>query len=152
MHTENHITIRGSIGRIYELAAEVTRWPEILPHYRWVKLLDKEGRKRTVEMAATRDGIPVKWMAIQTLVPEENRILFRHIEGPTTGMDVEWTLVQRGDEVDVTIRHDFESGIPVIGALVSRYVVGQFFVHNIAGKTLGRIKRIVESEAGTDES
>jgi len=148
MHTENHITIRGPIDRIFELAVEVTRWPEILPHYRWVKLIEKEGRKRTVEMAAHRDGIPVRWMAVQTIIPEEHRIMFRHIEGPTTGMDVEWTLIKRGEEVDVTIRHDFESGIPVIGPLVSNYIVGKFFVHNIAGKTLGRIKEIVESEGG----
>jgi len=148
MHTENHITIRGNIDRIYELAVEVTRWPEILPHYRWVKLIEKEGRKRTVEMAATRDGIPVKWMAVQTIIPEEHRILFRHIEGPTTGMDVEWTLVRRGDEVDVTIKHDFSSDIPLVGPIYDGFIVGKLFVHNIAGKTLGRIKEIVESEGG----
>jgi hypothetical protein len=54
--------------------------------------------------------------------------------------------------VDVTIKHDFESDIPVIGPMLAKHVVGDFFVHNIAGKTLGRIKEIVEAEAGANEN
>src|SRR6266540_2123967 len=90
--TENSITIKGEAGRIFDLAADVLSWPEILPHYRWVKLIGQEGRKRVVEMAAHRDGIPVKWTSIQEPIPEERRILFKHIKGPTTGMEVEWGM------------------------------------------------------------
>jgi len=145
MHTENHITIQGPIDRVFELAAEVTRWPEILPHYRWVKLISQDGRRRVVEMAAHRDGIPVKWVSIQEPIPTEKRILFRHIGGPTRGMDVEWTMRDNDGLVHVTINHEFKPVWPVIGPL-AEYIIGRFFVHNIAGKTLARIKQIVEEE------
>ena len=149
MQTENHIDIRGPIDRVYELAAEVLRWPEILPHYRWVRLIAKDGRRRTVEMAAHRDGIPVKWTAVQELVPEERRILFTHIGGPTRGMAVEWTMEERpGGVVHVRIWHGFTHPWPIVGPFIGEYIVGRFFVHNIAGKTLATIKKIVEGEKG----
>ncbi len=147
MQTENFIDIHGPIERVYELAAEVTRWPEILPHYRCVKLIRKDGRRRVVEMAAHRDGIPVRWTAVQELVPEERRILFTHIKGPTKGMEVEWTMMETpGGAVHVKIWHGFEPPWPLVGPFIAKYIVGWFFVHNIAGKTLATIKRIVEQK------
>lgn len=148
MNTENRIEIHGRADRVFELAAEVTRWPDILPHYRYVRQLNKDGRRRTVEMAAHRDGIPVRWTAVQTLIPEEKRILFRHIKGPTTGMDVEWVIEQApGGITKVRISHEFTHPWPVVGSFIGKYIVGWFFVHNIAGKTLATIKNIVEKEA-----
>jgi ribosome-associated toxin RatA of RatAB toxin-antitoxin module len=153
MRTVNHITICGDIGRVFELASDVTRWPELLPHYRFVRLISSEGRRRIVEMAAHRDGIPVKWTSVQEPIPEERRILFTHIKGPTKGMEVEWLLEQEqvGDLslVRVSITHEFNPPWgPVFGKLIAKHVVGGFFVENIAGKTLRRIKEIVEQEAG----
>ena len=52
MHTENEIFIRADMAEIYQLAAPVERWPEILPHYRWVRVLADNGDRRLVEMAA----------------------------------------------------------------------------------------------------
>ena len=151
MRTVNDIVIDGPANRVFELAAEVTRWPEILPHYRWVKLISQDGRKRIVEMAAHRDGIPVKWTSIQEPIPEERRILFTHIKGPTRGMEVEWTMKEEdgphGHAVHVRITHEFNPPWPLIGPFIARHVVGRFFIHNIANKTLGRIKRIVEGES-----
>jgi ribosome-associated toxin RatA of RatAB toxin-antitoxin module len=142
--------IHGDIGRVFELASDVTRWPELLPHYRFVRLISSEGRRRVVEMAAHRDGIPVKWTSIQEPIPEERRILFTHIKGPTKGMEVEWLLKQErvGDVllVHVSILHEFNPPWPVVGEFIARHVVGGFFVENIAGKTLRRIKEIVEQE------
>lgn len=149
MLTENSIRINGEAARVFELAADVLRWPQILPHYRWVKLISQEGRRRVVEMAAQRDGIPVKWTSVQEPIPEERRILFTHVKGPTTGMEVEWSMreemVQGAPLVLVTIRHLFVPPWPIVGGVLAKHVVGRFFVHNIAGKTLARIKWLVES-------
>jgi ribosome-associated toxin RatA of RatAB toxin-antitoxin module len=153
MRTVSHIAIHGDIERVFELAADVTRWPELLPHYRWVKLISSDGRRRVVEMAAHRDGIPVKWTSIQEPIPDEKRILFTHIKGPTTGMKVEWLFKQEQigecNLVQVSITHEFDPKWgPVIGKFIAKHVVGGFFIENIAGKTLRRIKELVEQKAG----
>jgi ribosome-associated toxin RatA of RatAB toxin-antitoxin module len=148
MYTENRITINGPAAKVYELAEDVMRWPEILPHYRWVKLIRQEGDFRVVEMAARRDFIPVKWTSIQEPRPEQRCIIFRHLGGPTKGMYVEWDIWQEdtvsGPVTQVKIWHEFSPDWPVIGPFASKYIVGDFFVHYIAGKTLACIKRAVE--------
>ena len=148
MFTENNIIINGSARRVFELASDVLMWPVHLPHYRWVKLVKDDGGSKVVEMAAHRDGIPVKWTSILEPIPYENKIIFRHIKGPTKGMYVEWNIRENGEGwVDVRITHEFKHPLPVIGPFIARYIIGKFFVHNIAGKTLRRIKQIVETEA-----
>jgi len=152
LHTRNEIFIRAEAAEVYGLAAPVERWPEILPHYRWVRVLEDDGEgRRLVEMAALRNFIPVRWRAEQLLFPNVPRIVFRHVGGVTKGMEVEWVFAPQGDGVvRVSILHDLERdlvGWPLVGGVVADGVVGPFFVSNIAGKTLGRIKELAEAGA-----
>ena len=152
MQTENRIEIAGELDRIVALAANVERWPQILPHYRWVTLLEGGGDRKVVEMAARRDRIPVRWRAVQEIdrTGPTPVIRFRHIGGVTKGMDVAWTFDPRPDgrAVLVRIHHEFRPPWPVVGAFVADRVIGPYFVAAIAGKTLATIKAIVEGESG----
>jgi hypothetical protein len=149
LHTENAIEIRADLERIVALAADVERWPEILPHYRSVTLLEGEGNRKVVEMRARRDWFPVRWRAIQEVDRggETPVIRYRHIGGVTTGMKVAWTFRQSGSGYLVRIGHDLQLSWPVIGRFVGDRIIGPYFVANIAGKTLATIKRIAEAEA-----
>src|SRR5579871_3572657 len=144
MRTENTILICGPVDRIYELAANIQDWPALLPHYRYVVVEERSDRHKIARMAATRDGFPVTWRCRQELRPDERRILFQHIGGITRGMDVEWRLAPEGDAVRVTIEHELDYPVPILGPLFATCVVGRLFVHNIAGKTLTCIKKKVE--------
>ena len=144
MYTENSITIKGSADRVFEIASNVLSWPEILPHYRFVNLIREEGHRRVVEMAAHRDGIPVKWTSIIEPLEKEKRIHFWHIKGPSKGMFVEWIIREAGGGyVSVRITHDLNPRDPV-SRFFAKYIIGKFFVHNIASKTLKIIKERVE--------
>ena len=147
MHTENTILIRTDVDTIYRLAAAVERWPALLPHYRWVRVLAARGERRLVEMAAHRDGIPVRWWAEQVCEPSVPRIRFRHVRGVTAGMAVEWSFAPQPDGVQVSIRHDLALGWPLVGGLVADRIIGPLFVANIAGKTLRRMKALAERSA-----
>jgi ribosome-associated toxin RatA of RatAB toxin-antitoxin module len=149
MHTENSILIRADAAAIYALAAAVERWPALLPHYRRVRVLAKDGPRRLVEMAARRDVIPVRWQAEQICDPATPRIAFRHVRGVTTGMEVEWRFTPDADGTRVSIHHDLRLGWPLVGGLVADHIIGPLFVANIAGKTLHCIKALAEAEAAT---
>jgi ribosome-associated toxin RatA of RatAB toxin-antitoxin module len=144
MHTENRIEIQGDVRRVFQLAAQVEKWPTILPHYRWVRVLQRKKRRTTVEMAARRGRIPVSWTAVQEVFPYE-RITYKHIKGFTTGMDVVWSFKPAQDKVQVVITHDFSLSWPLVGGFVSKYIVGALFVKSIASRTLHQIKLMVES-------
>jgi ribosome-associated toxin RatA of RatAB toxin-antitoxin module len=144
MHTENRIDIQGDVRRIFQVAAQVEKWPDILPHYRWVRVLQRRKRRTTVEMAARRGRIPVSWTAVQEVFPYE-RITYKHIKGFTTGMDVTWSFKPAQERVQVVVTHDFSLSWPVVGGFVSKYIVGALFVKPIASRTLHHIKLAVES-------
>lgn len=150
MFTSNSIDICGDpdriYARIYQLAAEIQDWPELLSHYRSMRVLECSDHHKIADFGASRDGFPCKWRARQELFPSEGRITYIHIRGITTGMRVEWRLERCTDRVRVTIDHELNYPVPVLGPLFARYIVGNLFIHNIAGKTLRGIKQKVEAE------
>ena len=132
--------------RIFPLAAEVERWPERLPHYRYVRRLPDVERR--FAMGARRGPIPVRWEAIQRPRPQDWTIEFVHTGGITRGMEVAWRLEPRGDGygmTEVSIEHALELRWPLIGGLVARHVIGPHFVEAIAGRTLRRIRQLAEA-------
>lgn len=149
MFTSNQVIIRGPAEQIlepiYQLAANIQDWPTVLPHYRYMRVLESSDRYKVADFGASRDGFPCVWRARQDLFPEERRIEYRHIRGVTRGMFVEWRLESRGDRVEVTIDHSLSYRVPLLGPWFAEYVVGDLFVHNIAGKTLACIKAKVEA-------
>ena len=147
MHTENSVDIRGDIGRVWDLASEVERWPAILPHYRYVRVLGREGARRTLVMAARRGWIPVRWRAVYEPLPAERRLRFRHISSAARDMEVEWRIVQHDGFVRATIVHDLRSPYALIRSRVGAYLLGHQFIEYIAGSTLRRIKDLAEAEA-----
>jgi hypothetical protein len=148
LHTENAIEIRADLERIVALAADIERWPAILPHYRSVTLLEGGGDRKVVEMRARRDWWPVRWRAIQEVDrgAETPVIRYRHIGGVTRGMEVAWTFRRSGSGYLVRIGHDLHLSWPVIGRFVGDRIIGPYFVADIAGKTLATIKRIAEGD------
>jgi len=150
MTTTNEITIDGPLERVFALASRVEAWPEILPHYRAVDVLEPGERSRLVSMHCVRDfgplPFPCRWRAKQELRPEEGKILFEHVGGPTRGMRVEWRLESTPQGVRTVIWHELVPRVPLVGRAYTDWVVGPVFVHAIAGRTLATIKALVERE------
>src|SRR5437870_11854093 len=73
MRTVDRIAIHAAPARVFEAASDVERWPEILPHYRSVRFLERRDRGGggTVEMAAWRPfgplRYPTRWVSDMTV-------------------------------------------------------------------------------------
>jgi ribosome-associated toxin RatA of RatAB toxin-antitoxin module len=147
MHAERSIDIAAPPHAVYELAQDIGRWPQLLPHYRYVRVLSEREHERTAEMAARRGWIPVRWTALERLDPVTPRIEFRHLSGWTVGMEVAWIFEPIALGTRVTIVHDLHfSRIPVLGGWVSEHIIGDFFIQSIAGRTLARMKELAEKK------
>ncbi len=131
----------------FGLAADVERWPEILPHYRYVRPLAGPAGERRFAMGARRGPIPVRWEAIQRPMRDDRRIEFVHTGGVTRGMWVAWRFVDAsdGDGLDVSIEHRLELGWPLVGRFAAERVIGPQFIEAIARRTLGRIRELSEA-------
>jgi uncharacterized membrane protein len=147
MYCANTIRVEADVEQVFALGAAVERWPTLLPHYRAVRVLRRAGARRWLDMAARRGAIPVRWQAVQEVFPAAGLITYRHVGGVTRGMRVVWQLVPEGAAVEVTIRHAFAPGWPLLGGWPAQLVVGRFFVQHIAGETLRHLKAHAERGA-----
>src|SRR5206468_1762001 len=111
MRTVDQIRIGAPMDRVFQIASDVERWPQILSHYRWVRFLDRHASGGTVEMAAWRPfgalRYPVWWVSEMTVDGPAREIRYRHVRGITRRMDVVWRLVEEPAGVAVTIVHDW---------------------------------------------
>ena len=141
-----------SVARVFACAADVERWPEWLPHYRWVRFLERRPDGGLVEMAAWRPIGPVRWptwwVSEMTLDRAAPAVRYRHVRGITRGMDVEWTFTPQGGRVAVTITHRWDGPPwPGLRRAAADLVIGPLFVHAIAQRTLAGIARVAERPA-----
>ncbi len=140
-----HEPMRAPFDRIFDLAADVERWPAILPHYRYVRPLPAPAGWRRFAMGARRGPLPVRWEALQRPLREERRIEFVHVGGVTRGMWVAWHFEEQADSVDVSIEHRLELDWPIIGTFAAERVVGPQFIEAIARRTLRRVRELAEA-------
>ncbi|MEP7105164.1 MAG: SRPBCC family protein [Chloroflexota bacterium] len=153
MRTVDRLVMRAPADRVFAAAADVERWPELLPHYRWVTMRERSGGESIVEMAAWRPfGIaryPTWWVSRMRVDPERREVHYEHIDGITRGMQVVWRVVPSGAATEVTIVHEWTGpGWPLIGGPAANLVIGPVFIHGIASRTLAGIARFVEQSHG----
>ncbi len=157
MNSSLAIGIAAAPRQVFELARDVARWAELLPHYRRVTVHGRRDGRTTAQMVAVRAfraggrlGIPVTWRAetwADDSDPADLRLRFVHIRGVTRGMDVTWHIRPDGQGAHVTIEHVFRRGLPLLGDRLLPWIVDRFFTRPIAGRTLRRFKAL--AEAGT---
>jgi ribosome-associated toxin RatA of RatAB toxin-antitoxin module len=144
MHTTNSIVMHAPKTAIFEVAADLELWPKILPHYRYIQFLERAPDRNIVMMAARRSGIPISWTSEQIIDRQRLEIRFLHLKAWTKGMRVVWTFCDLPEGVCVTISHDLRFRIPALSPIADP-IIGNFFTHNIANKTLYCMKSYVET-------
>ena len=153
MRTVDRRLMRAPIERVFAAASDVEQWPAILPHYRWVTMLERSATAGIVEMAAWRPfGVlkyPTWWVSRMEIDRDQWQVRYRHIDGVTRGMDVVWQLVPGAGTTEVTIVHEWGGPRwPLVGAVAAGLVIGPVFIHGIASRTLAGIARHVERSNG----
>jgi len=97
-------------------------------------------------MAASRSGIPIAWTSEQIIDRDALEVRFVHLKAFTKGMEVVWTFKDTPDGVLVEILHDLKFRVPPLAPIADK-IIGEFFIQNIANKTLQRMKEYLEHES-----
>jgi ribosome-associated toxin RatA of RatAB toxin-antitoxin module len=153
VHSEIGIAIRAPARTVFELARDVGRWAELLPHYRRVTIRAHRDDRVLAQMVAERPigpvSLPVTWRAVcwpEGDDPDDLRLRFHHVRGVTRGMDVTWHIRSVGpDRCAVTIAHEFRRPLPLVGPDVLPRFVDRWFTRAIAGRTLRRFRELAEA-------
>lgn len=152
MITIDEATSAASPDICFRTAADVERWPDILPHYRWVKFHRKDGfAQGVVEMAAYRHFGPLRyptwWVSEMHHDATARRVHYTHIDGITKGMDVVWEVDPLpGSGSSLRIVHEWSGPEwPVIGGFAADGIIGPHFISHIAGRTLAGVCKAAEA-------
>jgi ribosome-associated toxin RatA of RatAB toxin-antitoxin module len=151
VHTGNSIIIQAPKKQIFETAANLELWPKILPHYRYIRYLERGADRNLVVMAAVRSGIPIAWKSEQIIDRERFEVRFHHLKAWTKGMDVVWTFKETPAGVLVEIIHDLRFRIRLLAPLVEP-IISKGFIHPVASRTLRWMKMYLESQPRTEGS
>lgn len=151
----DELFMRAPAERCFHVAADVERWPDILPHYRRVRFRERRGFGHgTVEMAAWRDfggaaRWPTWWVSDMRADAREPAVHYRHIDGITSGMVVKWVFVPEQDGTRVRITHAWNGPEwPMIGRFAWERVIAPHFVRVIASRTLRGVAAEAERPHG----
>jgi ribosome-associated toxin RatA of RatAB toxin-antitoxin module len=146
VHTGTSLHIAAPREQIFDAVSDLSRWPEWLPHYRFVKTIGHQPGTghAIVHMAASRDGIPISWVSAYHADRTTCELHFEHLKAFTKGMRVVWTLTPTPTGTQVEILHDLDFRVPGLGWFFEP-VIGGFFIENIATKTLRTFKTLIES-------
>lgn len=159
---DEHV-VHSAVAPIFDLARDVEGWPRHLGHYRYVRFRERcADGGGLVEMSANRPFGPVDWPTwwlsrMQVVAGDgpgasaTSSIRFRHVEGVTAGMEVEWSFHPQPDTQTTLVRivHLWDGpSWPLVGSIVARAVVGPIFVHGIASRTLAGLAIVAEKYRG----
>jgi ribosome-associated toxin RatA of RatAB toxin-antitoxin module len=146
MHTGNSIIMRAPKSAIFEAAANLECWPDILPHYRYIRYLERGAERNIVVMAAVRSGIPISWTSEQIIDRDKMEVRFHHLKAFTKGMGVVWTFDEKPEGVLVQIIHDLRFRVPPLAPIADK-IIGGFFISHIANQTLRCMKAHLEGKS-----
>jgi ribosome-associated toxin RatA of RatAB toxin-antitoxin module len=141
-HLQHTIIIHRGIDIVYKIAEEINKFPDFMPHVKTSKITKKKGNKRQVEMSAVVNGIKSHWISASTL-KKNTSIKYSQIKGFCKTMGGEWLFEKVQEGTKITLIHNFDVGLPVIGRLIERLIVKKW-VDKHSRLILGAIKTKAE--------
>ena len=150
MNSSSGILIRAPREKIFETVSQLLRWPEFLPHYRFVRALTlrtPEGEGwQGLHMSAAGGWFPVAWKAAFRADPSQLELHFEHVAFLTKGMRVVWTLTPVEGGTLVEILHVLDFRVRGLGWLMEP-LLQHGFIEPVARRTLATFKRILEAQS-----
>ncbi len=109
-------------GQMFDLVADVERYPEFLPLCEALTLRSREEKDGCTVLVATMTAgykaIREQFTTRVTLVPAQQKVLVEYLDGPFRRLENRWLFkpVPGGCEIDFFIDYEFRN--PMLGLLV----------------------------------
>lgn len=145
VRTENSILIKAPLDKIFQATSNLLLWPKVLPHYRWIRILQAGDDGLVVKMAARRGWLPIQWTSRFQIDPHAPGLRFEHLRAFTRGMKVQWTYTPTPEGVLVKISHELER-TSAFRRWFAHHVLGEMFIKPVATRTLTHFKQYLEQD------
>jgi aromatase len=109
---EHEIEVQAPAEAVYQLIADVGRWPQIFPPTVHVEHREQGGNEERIQIWATANGEAKTWTSRRVLDPEARRIEFRQevSQPPVGAMGGAWVIQPvTDDNCRVRLLHDYRA-------------------------------------------
>ncbi len=153
MKAAHSVLVHAPLQKVFLAAADLTRWPEFLRHYRHNRFLSQTPAGGVVRMSCWHAGLPVTWTSQFRIDTRSRELRFTHLRstlGAIGGGETVWTFVERSEgEVEVTVTHHPPGGW---SAVSPGKALGRFLLPRLTAKTLAGLKRKVEAQQHAEKA
>jgi ribosome-associated toxin RatA of RatAB toxin-antitoxin module len=143
IHLEHSIVIKSTIDKVYAIAEKIEKFPEFMPHVKSSNIIKRQENKREVEMSAIVNGINSHWISAST-TEKNKKITYKQVKGFCKVMGGEWLFKKIPSGTKITLIHNFDVGLSIIGKLIGRIIVKNW-VDKHSRLMLSHIKAKAES-------
>ncbi len=124
---EHSIWINAPVEKVYNVAREVERFPEVMPDLQSVKVLERsENGSRTVTewtgVVREFNNMYVKWTEEDLWDDTAHTCRFRLLKGDLQRMEGEWRFVEEKGGTRFSSRLEYEYNVPLLGSLVKNLI------------------------------
>lgn len=126
-HTEHRVEVAAEPDAVYEIVADVTRWPRVFGPTVHAERTSLDGRDERITLWATANGEAKTWTSRRELDPGRRRVTFRQekSQSPVAAMGGEWIIEPLpGGGTSVLLTHDYlpVDDVPDADAWIARAV------------------------------
>ena len=145
MQTGNSIIMHAPREFIFETAADLAQWPRILPHYRYIRFLERVRNAASSRWRRSAPEFPFLDLRVCGRSRADGASLFAS-EGvhPRDARGLDFKETPAG--VLVEIMHVLRFRVAAL-APMAEPIIGGFFIHHVANQTLQAMKTHVETSA-----
>lgn len=99
--------------QMFDLVADVERYPEFLPWCTAATVLEREGERVTAQLALSRGRASARFTTLNRLVPGQF-LEMRLLEGPFRSLEGRWDFIaigEAGSRVELAIRFETQGSL-----------------------------------------
>ncbi|HIU64662.1 MAG TPA: aromatase/cyclase [Candidatus Avacidaminococcus intestinavium] len=141
---ETKALIKGDSNKLYEIIKNMEDYPRFMKDLEEVTVLERGSDYTISHWISNVDGRKIVWTERDTFFDTEKRITYQQTAGDLRKMEGEWLLNSTAEGTEVTLRVDFEFGIPMISGLLNPILKKK--VRENSENMLAAIKQQLESQ------
>ena len=116
---ETSLLIKGDRETIYAFIKDMEQYPRFMTNLISVEVLERTETTTITKWKSKVDGIEINWKELDIFDHNNFHVVYQQLEGDLKTFDGEWLLSQVDDSVYVTLKVNFEFGIPMLASMIN---------------------------------
>jgi coenzyme Q-binding protein COQ10 len=111
--------MRGDRNRVFDLISDMESYPRFMPSLNSVEVVERGEGYTITAWDTSISGMNFRWRERDEFDRTHYKITYRQVAGDLQRFEGEWRVEEQGDEVTVTLRVEFDFGVPMLSALLN---------------------------------